>query len=758
MKISNLSAESPKQKEKNMNLLNSTRISAKLGSKEIIFETGRLARQAAGAVWVQCEETVCFATVCETPLETPKDFFPLTVEYSEKMYAAGRIPGNYFRREIGRPSENETLVSRLIDRPIRPLFPKGYGNEVQVLAQVLSADGQNMPDVFCITAASAALCISHIPFDGPIAGARLGRINGEFVINPTKTEQEQSDLDLVFAASETAVVMVEGEAKFVPEDIIIAALEWGHKAIQPLIEVQKEFIKMVGKAKVDFIPKEDDVTLYNHVEKLALAAGMENALRVTDKLERKDARKAVKTTVKTQMLEDEKYGEDEKALKEIGDILDKLEKNIVRQRIKNEGTRIDNRDTKTVRPIEIESSVLPRTHGSVLFARGETKSLVVTTLGSSTDELRIDGINGDELKHFMLHYNFPPFSVGEVKPVRVSRREIGHGHLAERALKSILPKQEDFPFTIRIVSETLESNGSSSMAAVCGGCLSLMDAGVPIKTPIAGVAMGLIKEDDEYIVLTDILGDEDALGDMDFKIAGSAEGITAVQMDIKINGLPTDVMARAMTQAKEARLHILNTMVEALPAYRENLSVYAPQYEQITVNPDVIRMIIGPGGKNIKAITAATGASIDIDDSGIISLFAPTSEALAKTKEMILYYDQKADLGKNYNAKVIKILEIGAIVELLPNLEALVHISQLSLERIAKVEDVVKLGDVLEVKVIEVNGDKVRASRKVVLQEEQGIEWNPEETARPPRKDRPRDGRSGDRNRQDRPDRRPRRD
>ncbi len=731
-----------------MNLLNSTRITAKLGSKEIIFETGRLARQAAGAVWVQCEEMVCFTTVCETPLETPKDFFPLTVEYSEKMYAAGRIPGNYFRREIGRPSDSETLISRLIDRPIRPLFPKGYGNEVQVLAQVLSADGQNIPDVFCITAASAALCISNIPFDGPIAGARLGRINGEFVINPTTKELEESDLDLVFAASETAVVMVEGEAKFVPEEIIIEALEWGHKAILPLIEAQKEFIKLVGKQKTEFVAKEDDAELYAQVEKLALEAGMENALRVCDKLERKDARKAVKTKVKNLMLEDEKYAEDADALKEIGNILDGLEKKIVRQRIKNEGTRIDNRDTKTVRPIEIEAGVLPRTHGSVLFARGETKSLVVTTLGSGSDELRIDGINGDEVKHFMLHYNFPPFSVGEVKPVRVSRREIGHGHLAERALKSILPAQDQFPFTIRIVSETLESNGSSSMAAVCGGCLSLMDAGVPIKTPIAGVAMGLIQEDEDYIVLTDILGDEDALGDMDFKIAGSKDGITAVQMDIKVNGLPTEVMARAMAQAKEARLHILNTMLETLPEYRKSLSVYAPQHEQITVNPDVIRMIIGPGGKNIKALTAATGASIDIDDRGIISIFAPTSESMQQTKEMILIYDQKAELGKNYQAKVIKILEIGAIVELMPNLEALVHISQISTSRIAKVEDALKLGDQLMVKVIEVNGDKVRASHKVVLLEEQGIEWNPEDTARPPRSNNRERGR-GDRGRRD---------
>lgn len=737
-----------------MSLLDCTRVTATVGGKKIILETGRLARQAAGAIWIQCEGTVCFTTVCETPLDTPKDFFPLTVEYVEKMYAAGRIPGNFFRREIGRPSDNETLISRLIDRPIRPLFPKGYGNEVQILAQVLSVDGKNMPDVQCITAASAALCVSHIPFDGPIAGARLGRVNGEFIINPTIQELEESDLDLVFAASETAVVMVEGEAKFVPENVIIEALEWGHKAIQPLIAAQRELAEKAGKAKVPFTPREDDEALYAHVEKLALDAGMAEALRVVDKLERKDARKKVKDTVKEAMRNDPAYADNEEAMGEVGVILEHLEKKIVRQRILKEGTRIDNRDTKTVRPIEIETSVLPRTHGSIIFARGETKALVVTTLGASSDELRTDGINsGDEVKQFMLHYNFPPFSVGEVKSLRVSRREIGHGHLAERALKAIIPSQSEFPFTVRVVSETVESNGSSSMAAVCGGCLSLMDAGVPIKTPIAGVAMGLIKENDEYLVLTDILGDEDALGDMDFKIAGSADGITAVQMDIKINGLPTDVMARAMAQAKEARLHILNIMLTALPSYRKELSQYAPQYAQLTVNPDTIRMIIGPGGKNIKAITGATGATIDIDDSGEISIFAPTSEAMEKAREMVLYYDQNAELGKNYTAKVRRILEIGAIVELLPNVEALVHISQLDINRVEKTEDIAHLGEDMLVKVIEINGDKIRASRKAVLLEEQGIEWNPEDTARPPKRERGNREQRGDRH-----DRKPRRD
>ena len=740
-----------------MGLLNATRVTATVGGKEIILETGRVARQAHGAVWIQCEGTVALVTVCEQPLETPKDFFPLTVEYGEKMYAAGRIPGNFFRREIGRPSDHETLVSRLIDRPIRPLFPKGYGNEVQVLASVISADGQNQPDVLCISAASAAVSLSSIPFDGPIAGGRIGRVDGEFVINPTSRELERSELDIVFAASRDAVVMVEGEAKFVPEAVLIEALNWGHKAIQPLIDAQEELVRLAGKAKTPFTPKEDNPAIYAHVEKLALDAGMAEALRVPDKLARKEARSAVKKQVKEMLAADPEWAENAEAQKEVGVILEHLEKKLVRQRILKEGTSIDGRDTRTVRPVEIETGVLPRAHGSVIFARGETKAIAVTTLGSSTDEQRVDSLNGDETKRFMLHYNFPPFSVGEVKSPRVSRREIGHGHLAERALKAIIPSSDSFPFTVRVVSETVESNGSSSMAAVCGGCLSLMDAGVPISAPVAGVAMGLIKEDDQYIVLTDILGDEDALGDMDFKIAGTSEGVTAVQMDIKINGLPTEVMARAMQQAREARLHILGLMTKTLPGYREELSPYAPQHEEVMVNPEIIRMIIGPGGKNIKAITSATGASIDIDDSGRISIFAPTSESMRQAKEMVMYYDQHAELGKNYNAKVRRILEIGAIVELLPNLEALVHISQLDTNRVEKTEDVARLGEDMMVKVIEINGDRIRASRKAVLLEEQGIEWKPEDTARPQRDRGDRGDRGGRERRGDRNDR-PRRE
>ncbi len=727
------------------------RVTAQVGGKEIIFECGRLANQAHGAVWMQCGGTVVLVTVCSQPLEFDKGFFPLTVEYSEKMYAAGRIPGSFFRREIGRPSERETLVARLIDRPIRPLFPKGLNEDVQVLASVISADQENESDVLALTGASAALMVSPLPFEGPVAGGRIGRINGRFVLNPSFEQQARSDLNILFAASRDALTMVEGDARFLPEDVIIEALEWGRKEIQPLIDAQIQLRELCGKAKMAFTPHEDDPALVARVQELAREAGIEDALRVPDKLPRKDARKAVKDKVMEALRADPAWAENEAALKSVGDILGGMEKALVRARIVNEGTRIDGRDTRSVRPIQIQTGVLPRAHGSALFRRGETKSLVVTTLGSSTDEQRMDSLTGDVTKRFMLHYNFPPYCVGEVKPVRVSRREIGHGALAEKSLRPILPADADFPFTLRVVAETMESNGSSSMAAVCGGSLSLMDAGVPVSAPVAGVAMGLIKEGDKFIVLTDILGDEDALGDMDFKIAGTAEGVTGVQMDIKITGLTTDIMRAAMQQAREGRLHILAEMAKAIAEPRKELSRFAPQHAEIFVNPDIIRLIIGPGGKNIKAITAATGASVDIEDSGRVSIFAPTAEALEKAREMVSYYDQRPDLGKNYMAKVRKVMDIGAIVEVLPNVEALVHVSQLDVNRVEQPGDVARLGEDMLVKVIEINGDRIRASRKAVLLEEQGHPWNPEETARPPRSDRgdrhDRGGRGRDRDR-----------
>ncbi len=724
-----------------MSVFKSTRVSAFVGGKEVIFETGRLANQADGSIWVQCGGTVVLVTACSQSMERDMGFFPLTVEYTEKMYAAGRIPGSFFRREIGRPSERETLVSRLIDRPIRPLFPKMFRDEVQVLANVLSSDQENDSDVLAVTGASLALGISSIPFEGPVAGARIGRVNGKFIINPTATELEGSDLNFVIAASKDAVVMVEGEALFVPENIVAEALAFAHKEVQPLIDAQLEMIRLAGKAKMALKPEPDHSDILAFVKKVG-QADLSSALQVPEKLLRKEAKKAAKEKIVSAFTaEDSPFAGNTEALSALGEVIGSLEKSIVRTRIQKEGLRIDGRNTTTVRPILIEAGVLPRAHGSVIFARGETKSLVVATLGSSTDEQRMDSLMGDVTKKFMLHYNFAPFSVGEVKPVRVSRREVGHGALAEKALRPVLPNDEVFPFTTRIVSETLESNGSSSMAAVCGGTLSLMDAGVPLKAPVAGIAMGLIKEGDDFIILTDILGDEDALGDMDFKIAGTAEGLTAVQMDIKVTGISMEIMTKALNQAKEARLHILGEMAKVLAAPRKELSPYAPQHCQIEVNPDVIRLIIGPGGKNIKALTAETGASVDIEDSGKVSIFAPTQESMQKAKEMILAFDQKAEVGKNYeNCKVVKVLEIGCIVELLPNLEALVHVSQLDTSRVENVADFVKLGDTMTVKVIEVSGDRVRASRKVVLQEAEGIEWNPEDTARPARPPRDRGG------------------
>lgn len=719
---------------------NPTRVTANVGGKEIILEAGRLANQANGAVWVQCGGTVVLVTVCSQPLEFDKGFFPLTVEYSEKMYAAGRIPGSFFRREIGRPSERETLVSRLIDRPVRPLFPKGLNEDVQILASVISSDQENESDTLALTGASAALMISSLPFAGPVAGGRIGRINGQFVLNPGFAEMEQSDLNLVFAASRDALTMVEGEARFVSEDVIIEALEWGRREIQPLLDAQIELQKLCGKPKQEFTPPEDNPALVARVEELAHAAGIEAALRVPEKLARKEARKKVKNAVMEALEGDPAWANDEAALHSVPELLSGIEKKLVRSRIVNEGVRIDGRDVRSVRPIQIQTGVLPRAHGSALFRRGETKSLVVTTLGSSTDEQKVDSLGGDMTKRFMLHYNFPPYCVGEVKPMRVSRREIGHGALAEKSLRPVLPGEEDFPFTLRVVAETMESNGSSSMAAVCGGSLSLMDAGVPVNEAVAGVAMGLIKEDDKFIVLTDILGDEDALGDMDFKIAGTADGVTGVQMDIKITGLTTDIMRTAMQQAREGRLHILEEMRKAISEPRKELSPYAPQHEEIFVNPDIIRLIIGPGGKNIKAITTATGATVDIEDSGRVSIFAPTTEALEKVREMISYFDQRPEIGKNYMGKVRKVMDIGAIVEVLPNVEALVHVSQLDLGRVEQPGSVARVGEDMLVKVIEISGDRIRASRKAVLLEEQGHEWVPEDTARPPRPAKPQSG------------------
>ena len=722
------------------NTVECVKFSAQVGGSEIILETGRLANQADGAVWIQCGGTVVLVTCVTQSLRNEQDFFPLTVDYQEKMYAAGRIPGSFFRREIGRPSERETLCSRLIDRPIRPLFPKGFADEVQILATVLSADQENDPDVLALTGASAALLISPIPFLGPIAGARVGYIDNEFVLNPKSQDMERSQLNLVLAVSRHGVVMVEGSSLFAPEELVGQALDWGFKAIQPLLGLQEELAARTGKAKMKFISPESCTELTEKIKSLA-EAELVQAMRIPDKVERKAARKKLAEKVALAVAEDPQFSELPQAQRKAADILMSLGKDLLRARIRDEGLRIDGRDLKTVRPISIETGLLPRTHGSTLFARGETKVLVVATLGSGGDEQKMETIMGEEGKRFMLHYNFPPYSVGEVKPVRVSRREIGHGALAERALTPVLPSTEEFPYTLRIVSETMESNGSSSMATVCGASLAFMDAGVPIKDAVAGIAMGLIKEEDRFYVLTDILGEEDALGDMDFKIAGTKDGVTAVQMDIKVTGIPAEIMAKALAQAREARLHILGEMNKILDKPRPTLSKYAPQLEVVEVNPDIIRMIIGPGGKNIKAITSTTGASVDIEDSGKVHIFAPSIEALEKAKSMILYYDQKPEVGKNYNAKVKKVLEIGVVVEVLPSVEALVHISQLDTKRVEKASDFAKPGDDMLVKVIEVSPEgRVRASRAAVILEEQGEAWDPSKTQRPPRREGGREG------------------
>jgi len=706
------------------------RLEANIGGNAIILETGRLANQADGAIWVQSGGTVVLVTACTQVLPEEKGFFPLTVDYQEMSYAAGRIPGSYFRREIGRPSEREVLVCRLIDRPCRPLFPKGFRDEVQIIATVLSADGQVEPDVLALTAASAALHISKIPFEGPIAGGRVGFVDGQFVFNPTVQQMAgESTLNLTFAASRDAVVMVEGGGKFVSEDMLADALEWGHKSVLPLIDLQEELREKAGKPKIAFVPPAPIAELEKLVHETA-EAGLKEAFSIKDKMPRREARKAVKQTVIEAVLA--AFPDEPTYKAKAGDILADMEKKLLRKLIKETGIRLDGRDTKTVRPIAIEVGVLPRTHGSTIFARGETKSLCVATLGSTGDEQKIETLNGETYKRFMLHYNFPPYCVGEVKPMRgPSRREIGHGALAERSILPVLPGPDEFPFTMRVVSQVMESNGSSSMASVCGASLALMDAGVPVKEPVAGIAMGLIKEGDDFLILTDILGDEDAMGDMDFKVAGTANGVTGIQMDIKITGIPQAVMRQALSQAKEARLHILGRMAEELAAPRPELSPLAPQLAVVNINPEKIREVIGPGGKNIKAITADTGASIDIEDSGKISIFAPTLESLEKAKARVAYYDQHAEVGANYKGIVRKVIDCGAIIEILPGLEGLCHVSQLDVERVASPADVVKLGQEIEVKVLDQEpSGRIRLSRKAVLNEERGIPYDPADYAK----------------------------
>ncbi len=691
-------------------------VQVEVGGRPLIFETGEVARQAGGSVLMRYGDTVVIvAATKEDRVREGIDFLPLSVDYQEMSYAAGRIPGGFFRREIGRPSEKETLTSRLIDRPIRPLFPKKWAFETQVVATVMSVDMENEPDVVALTGASAALHVSSMPFNGPVAAVRVGRVNGEFIINPSASQLEQSDINIVVAGSREAVVMVEGWAQFAPDEDIADAVMFAHQAIAPIIDVQDELQKLVGNTKEAPPVVVTDHALIDKVSKLALGR-MREVMTIAEKHPRRDSKKELKKWVKEELAADFEGKE-----KEIDAALDDLEKKVVRTMMVEQRRRIDGRAFDEIRPISIEVRKLPRTHGSALFTRGETQVIAVVTLGSSSDEQKIEALAGETFKSFMLHYNFPPFSVGEARPLRgPGRREIGHGALAERAIKPSLPKNGEFPYTIRVVSEVLESNGSSSMATVCGASLALMDAGVPVSDAVAGIAMGLIKEGDEFIVLSDILGDEDHLGDMDFKVTGTDKGITAFQMDVKISGINREILKKALDQAKSGRLHILKKMKDAIEQPRSELSPYAPRVVTIQINPDKIREVIGPGGKVIRAIVAETGAKIDIDDSGRVVVMSPDAEACDKAIARIRSITTEPEIGQLYMSKIVRVTDFGAFAEILPNTEGLIHISQLENRRVRKVTDVVNEGDEVLVKVIDIDKDgRIRLSRKAALPPEQ---------------------------------------
>ena len=681
--------------------------------RPLSIEIGRVAKQADGAALVRYGETVVLVTaVAAKELKLDTDFFPLTVDYQEKTFAAGKIPGGFFKRE-GRPSEKEILTCRLVDRAIRPLFSEGLRCETQVIATVLSADRENDPDVVAMLGTSIALHVSDIPFNGPLAGVRIGRIDGQWVINPTQSQLRDSDTDIFLSGSRDAIVMVEGGARMVPEDEILEALFAGHEAIQPLLQIQEEIRREIGKPKRHVPLAELNSGVVKRVEELALAK-LKQAIEIPEKLERYKRIGEVKGEVVGQALEELPDKE-----KDIKGAFDELKRKTFRDLVIEQERRIDGRGLKDIRPITCEVEVLPRTHGSALFTRGETQALVVTTLGTASDEQKIDALIGEHYKKFILHYNFPPFSVGEVKFLRgPSRREIGHGNLAERALLPVLPPEESFPYTVRIVSEILESNGSTSMATVCGGSLSMMDAGVPVAAPVAGIAMGLIKEGEHVRVLSDILGDEDHLGDMDFKVAGTPEGITSLQMDIKISGVNREIMRQALHQAKEGRLHILGTMGATMASHRANVSGHAPRIITLKVKPDKIREIIGPGGKVIRGIIEATGVKMDVEDDGTVMIASSDEAASRKAIEMVQRIAAEAEIGKIYKGTVRKIVDFGAFVEILPGTDGLVHISQLAPERVRRVSDVLKEGDEVMVKVLEIDRQgKIRLSRKEALQE-----------------------------------------
>ena len=696
--------------------MNSFKKSITYGDYTLTLETGEIARQATGAVIASLDDTTVLVTVVGAKEAKPgQDFFPLTINYQEKAYAAGKIPGGFFKRE-GRPSETETLTARLIDRPLRPLFPKGFTNEVQVIITVLSVNPQISPDIPAMIGASAALSISGIPFNGPIAAARVGYKDGQYLLNPTYAQLEDSELDLVVAGTKDAVLMVESEAKILSEEVMLGSVLYGHEQMQGVINLINEFATETGKPRWDWVALAANEALVEKVTSVAKVE-LETAYSIPEKTKRSEAISAVHSQLLgTLCVEGES---DEYTIDEVNSVLKDLEKDIVRGRILDSQPRIDGRDTQTVRPIYIRTGVLPRTHGSVLFTRGETQALVVATLGTERDAQILDNLAGESKDSFMLHYNFPPYSVGECGMVgSPKRREIGHGRLAKRAILGVLPTMVDYPYVLRIVSEITESNGSSSMASVCGTSLALMDAGVPIKAPVAGIAMGLVKKGERFAVLTDILGDEDHLGDMDFKVAGTAEGITALQMDIKIDGITREIMQTALTQAKAARLHILGKMNAILDAPRAAISEYAPTITTLQINPEKIRDVIGKGGAVIRGLTEEFGVTIDISDDGLVKIAAVDGTSARAVLQRIEDITAEIEVGKTYRGKVMKIMDFGAFVNVLPGQDGLVHISQICEERVDKVTDKLNEGDEVTVKVLEVDRQgRVKLTMKEIDQQ-----------------------------------------
>jgi polyribonucleotide nucleotidyltransferase len=694
-----------------------TTVTTSVGGRQITIETGRLAKQADGAALVSCGNNIVLVTAVSSKKESPLDFFPLQVEYQEKFYATGRIPGGYFKRE-GKPTTNAVLTARLIDRPVRPKFPEGYRFETQIVATVLSADGAFPVEILASIGASAALHVSDIPFDGPIAAVQVGRVDGQLIANPTPQQMERSDFDIIVAGSRVGLLMVEGECKLVSEADAMAALRFGHAALTPLLNAQDELREKTGsKAKRPFTPATIDADFRSQVEAF-LSPKINAALRIREKGERYKAGDVAKAEAKklyVATITDDKLKAQRE--KELGTIVEDLKYKVARAMILDDGSRIDGRDMVTVRPIACEVGMLPRTHGSGLFTRGETQVLGTVTLGTGDDEQFIDSLLGLEKRRFLLHYNFPPFSVGECGRFGGnSRRELGHGNLAERSLKVALPDQEKFPYTIRIVSEVLESNGSSSMGTVCSGTLALLDAGVPIKANVAGIAMGLIKEGERFAVLTDILGDEDHLGDMDFKVAGTATGISALQMDIKIDSVSFQVMETALAQAKDGRLHILQEMEKVMKVPRGQISEYAPRIETIRINPDKIREVIGAGGKVIRGITEQTGVKIEIEDDGQIHIASADPAATKRAIAIIMEIVAEAEVGKTYKGKVVKITDFGAFVEIMAGTQGLLHISEITHERLRSVTDVLNEGDEIDVRVLDIDrAGRVKLSRKVLL-------------------------------------------